>query len=90
MKTVNALTVRNRFGEVLDYLERTGEPVLVTKGKRVRAAIVPIEDFRRRFVDKQAEERRAELLAQVQSARRSRIGDRDSSEVLHETREGGR
>ncbi len=88
MKTVNALTVRNRLGEVLDYLERTGQPVLVSKGRQVRAALVPIEDFRRRFLDRQAEDRRAALLAEIHGLRRNRIGDRDSVETLREIREG--
>ncbi len=90
MKTVNALAVRNRLGEILEALERTGEPVLVSKGKRVRAALITIEDFQRRFLDKQAEERREELLARIRGLRRHRVGDRDSVEVLRELREGGR
>lgn len=90
MKTVNALMMRNRLGEVLGYIERTGEPVLVSKGKRVLAALVPIEAFERRFLDKQVEEKRAELLARIKGVRRNRIGDRDSVEVLRQIREGGR
>jgi len=49
MKTVNALTIRNKLGEVLSYLEETHEPVLVTKGKKLRAALVPIDDFQDPF-----------------------------------------
>jgi prevent-host-death family protein len=89
MKTVNALTIRNKFGEVLSYLEETHEPVLVSKGKRVRAALVPIEEFERRFLDKRSEEKRQEFLERVREATGSRRGDRDSLEVLRELREGG-
>ena len=88
MKTVNALTIRNKFGEVLSYLEETHEPVLVSKGKRVRAALVPIDEFERRFVDKRSEEKRQEFLERVRSAAGSRVGDQDSLDVLRSLREG--
>ena len=88
MKTVNALTIRNKFGEVLSYLEEFHEPVLVSKGKRVRAALVPIDEFERRFVDKRSEEKRQEFLQRVRSAAGSRVGDQDSLDVLTSLREG--
>ena len=34
MKTVNALKIRNNLGEILDLLEKTKEPILVSKGRR--------------------------------------------------------
>jgi prevent-host-death family protein len=82
MKTVNALTIRNRFGEVIEYLEKTGEPVLVSKARKIRAAIVPIEEFNKRFVDKQAEEERDKLLKRIKSTRRPRTEQTESISVL--------
>ena len=38
MKTVNALQIRNNLGKVLQELEETGEPILLSKGRKVRAA----------------------------------------------------
>ena len=90
MKTVNALTIRNRFGEVLSYLEDTNEPVLVSKGKRVRAALVPIEEFERRFLDKRAEEEQRAFIDRVHSAARPRVGTTPSDEVLRSIRDGER
>lgn len=90
MKTVNALTIRNRFGEVLSYLEDTNEPVLVTKGKRVRAALVPIEEFERRFLDKRAEEEQRAFIDRVRGAVRPRVGTTSSDEVLRSIRDGER
>ena len=34
MKTVNALQIRNHLGQVLQELEETKEPVLVSKGRK--------------------------------------------------------
>jgi prevent-host-death family protein len=86
MDTVNALEVRNRLGEVLDRLERTGEPVLVSKGRRVRAVLITPEDFQRRFLDRQVEERRTQLLDQIRASRRPSISPLSSLDLLRELR----
>lgn len=86
MKTVNALTIRNKFGEVLAYLEENHEPVLITKGKKLRAALVPIDDFRTRFLDKQAEEEREKLLSNIRNARKPSRENIDSVEALRRLR----
>ena len=49
METINALKIRNHLGEVLDLLAKKGEPILVSKGKKVRAVLITPEQFRRRF-----------------------------------------
>jgi len=82
MRTVNALEVRNHLGAVLDHLERTGEPVIVSKGRRPRAVLITVEDFQKRFVDRQTEEHRKALLDRVQAARARRAGDADSLTIL--------
>jgi prevent-host-death family protein len=88
MRSVNALLVRNRLGEVLDELARTGEPVIVTKGRTPRAVLITMEDYRRRFVDQQTEERRRELIERVRSVRAPRVGAVDSLALLRELRGG--
>ena len=86
MKTVNALVIRNRLGEVLDELARTGEPVLVSKGREPRAVLVTVEDFRRRFVDKLAQEERLRLLEAIGAQGEERVGTHSSLEVLRSLR----
>ena len=56
MKRINALTVRNKLGQVLDMLDADHEPILISKGKTLRAVLISYEDFVLRFIDKQAEE----------------------------------
>jgi prevent-host-death family protein len=34
MKTVNALSLRRKLGQILDEVAQSGEPVLVTRGNR--------------------------------------------------------
>src|SRR5436309_190642 len=86
MKHVNALEIRNKLGEIIDYLEATGEPVLVSKGKRLRAVLITPEQFERRFVDYQAREKRRELLATIKSLRSRRHGAQKSLTVLRALR----
>lgn len=86
MENVNALTIRNRLGQVLERLEATGEPILVSKGRRVRAVLITPEDFETRFLDKQAEDARDQLLAGIAALRAHRTTKQDSLQVLRELR----
>ena len=86
MTTVNALEMRNHLGGVLDRLEENGEPILVSKGRRIRAVLVTPEDFQRRFLDLQTQERRQELLEKIRSYRDQAQGKRSSLDVLRELR----
>lgn len=86
LKTVNALQVRNNLGKVLQELEETKEPILLSKGRKVRAAIITIEDFQRRFIDRQAEEAREKWRSALHELSAARVGSRSSLEVLREPR----
>ena len=56
MITVNALKIRNQFGEVLDMLDAGKDPILIEKRKQVRAVLISYEDFKIRFIDKLVED----------------------------------
>lgn len=86
MKEVTALALRNRLGEILDQLKKTGEPVLVSKGRKVRAVMITPEQFEQRFLVYQAEEKKRELLAKIKASRSARIVRKTSLEVLRELR----
>ncbi|HYW81872.1 MAG TPA: type II toxin-antitoxin system Phd/YefM family antitoxin [Spirochaetia bacterium] len=88
MKTVNALTVRNNLGRVLQELEEKKEPILVSKGRRVRAVLITPEDFQRRFVDRLAEEQREEWIRKLDELRAPRLGAASTMDVLRELRGG--
>ena len=86
MHQVNALTIRNRLGEVLDQLEADGKPILISRGRKVRAVLVSLEDFHKRFVDVQAEEEKQRFLERVRNLRKRKTGDVDSVELLRRLR----
>ena len=86
MKTVNALKIRNHLGEVLDSLTTTGEPIFISKGREVKAVLITPEQFQRRFLDYQSEERKNQLMAIIEGLKADKIEGRDSIEVLREIR----
>lgn len=86
MKTVNALKVRNNFGEILDMLNKTGEPVLISKGNKLRAVLITLDQFQKRFLDYQAEEKKRALLDAIYGLQDQRIGEKESLKVLRELR----
>jgi PHD/YefM family antitoxin component YafN of YafNO toxin-antitoxin module len=86
MKTVNALKIRNHLGEVLEELNRTGKPILVSKGRKIQAVLITPEQFKRRFLDFQAEQEKRRLLETIKKLRTKRLGTKDSVEVLRELR----
>jgi prevent-host-death family protein len=86
MHQVNALTIRNRLGEVLELLEADGKPILISKGRKVRAVLVSVEDFKKRFVDVQAEEEKERFLKAVRQRQAKKTEELDSVELLRDLR----
>jgi PHD/YefM family antitoxin component YafN of YafNO toxin-antitoxin module len=86
MKTVNALTIRNNLGKILDMLKRTGEPILVSKGREIRAVLITPQQFKKRFLDYQAEEQKKQLLKTIEGLKQNRLEKQNSVEVLRELR----
>jgi len=86
MEKVNALTLRNNLGEVLDRLTRTGKPLLISKGRKIRAVLITPEDFEKRFLDVQAKEEKERLFKLFKSLRRAKRGKADSLKLLRELR----
>ncbi len=86
MEEVNALKVRNNLGEILDRLHNTGEPILISKGRRIRAVLVTPEQFEKRFLDWQVEHDRKRFLETVIQLRRIKKGKSSSLAVLRKLR----
>ena len=86
MKTVNALKIRNHLGEVLDDLNKTGKPILISKGRKIRAVLITPEQYQRRFLDHQAEEKKKHMLETIKGLRAKGRGSKDSVELLRELR----
>jgi len=86
MRQVNALKIRNHLGEVLDLLHSDGEPILISKGRRVAAVLITPEQYERRFLDHQTEEKKRQMLEKVLKMRANRTDSRSSISILRELR----
>jgi len=86
MEEVNALKIRNNLGEVLDRLNDRGEPIFISKGRKIRAVLVTPEQFERRFLDWQVEEEKKRFIETFQSLRDGRKGRLSSLTVLRQLR----
>jgi len=79
MEEVNALKIRNNLGEILDRLNNKGEPIFISKGRKIRAVLVTPEQFERRFLDWQAKEEKKRFLEVVKGLRKGRKKESQSS-----------
>ena len=86
MEQVNALKIRNNIGEILDRLNATGEPILISKGRKIRAVLVTPEQFEKRFLDWQAKQEKQRFIETVRSLKRKKDGTDSSTEVLRRLR----
>jgi len=86
VEKVNALKLRNNLGEILERLRRTGKPVLISKGREIRAVLITPEDFETRFLDAKAKEEKERLLKLFKSLRKMKKEDAGSLELLRQLR----
>lgn len=86
MNAVSALDVRNNLGRILDDLDSTGEPIVINKGRTARAVLISLDDFERRFIEYQAQERRRELIERVRRMRAPAPAGADTVETLRRLR----
>ena len=86
MEEVNALKIRNNLGEVLDRLNDSGEPIFISKGRKIRAVLVTPEQFEKRFIDWQVKEERKRFLEEFDNLRKGKRGKLSSLNVLRQLR----
>ena len=82
MEEVNALKIRNNLGEILDRLNEKGEPILIRKGRKIRAVFVTPEQFGKRFLDVKAEEEKRHLLEAIKTLRKKKKEPLNSLSLL--------
>jgi PHD/YefM family antitoxin component YafN of YafNO toxin-antitoxin module len=69
MEKVNALELRQSLGRVLQRLEKNGLPILLEKDRKPAAVIISLDDYRKRFVDVEADDVRREMVERIKRAR---------------------
>ena len=86
MEEVNALKIRNNLGEILDRLDDKGEPILISKGRKIRAVLVTPEQFEKRFLDYQTQQDKERLLDSLKRLRKRKKVKQSSLSLLRKLR----
>lgn len=86
---VTALELRHNLGAILDRLDKKQQPIVVEKGRKPRAVLLPIALYQERFLDFAEKALRDELILEMRDTappaqrdtvaelRRLRYGDGD-------------
>jgi prevent-host-death family protein len=67
MKRTNALDLRQSLGKILRGIQKDGEPVMVEQRSKPAAVLISLEDYRKRFVDVDADEQRRAVVARIKA-----------------------
>jgi PHD/YefM family antitoxin component YafN of YafNO toxin-antitoxin module len=86
MKKVTALQLRQSLGKTLDMMKETGEPILLEKGRKPVAVLISLEEYQKRFVDYEADQRRRELVEKIRSAEFPLPEGKTSLDLIREIR----
>lgn len=86
MEKVNALKLRQNLGAVVDRLHRSGEPILLEKGREPVAVLITLEDYKKRFVDVDADIERRKLVERIRRANVKLPAGKTSLDLVRELR----
>lgn len=88
MHKVNALQMRQNMGAVIHELQRTGEPCLVEKGRVPVAVLISLADYRKRFVDIEADLERRKIIDEIKACQIKLPDGVSSLSLLQDLRAG--
>jgi len=88
METVSALQLRQSLGRVLQRLKKTGQPILLQKDRKPAAVIISLDDYRKRFVDLEADLQRVDMVERIKAAELQTPKGLSSLDLLREVRGG--
>ena len=86
MKSVNALKLRQSLGAVLRQLEKGGAPILVERNAKPVGVLISISEYQKRFVDKEADDKRKQIVERILQAQLSLPKGEDSLDLIKAAR----
>lgn len=89
MKRINAVQLRQSLAKLVSALQKSGEPILLERGRKPVAAIISLRDYRERFVEKAASEDRDRVLEAIDKLARRSADPSPAIEILREMRGDG-
>lgn len=88
LQKVNALQLRQSLSKIMNKLQRSGGPIILERGRKPVAVIISLEDFKKRFVEKDADEKRLEVQRKILSLARKSAVKTSAETVLRQLRSG--
>ena len=86
MEKTNALNLRQNLGQIIKKLLKTGEPILVEKDRTPVAVLITLDDFKKRFVDVEADIQRKEVVKKIKESRLSLPKGKNSLDLIRDLR----
>ncbi len=86
MKIVNALKLRQQLGSVLRSLQENGRPILIERHSKPAAVLISLEDYQKRFADREADEKRKQMVEMILRTRLQLPSGKSTLDLLREGR----
>lgn len=80
--------LRQSLSKIINLLQSTGEPIMLERGRKPAAVIISLEDFKKRFVEKEADEQRKLVVEKIKKMARKSKTKETSEQILHKLRYG--
>jgi prevent-host-death family protein len=86
MQKANALQLRQNMGQIVKRLQETGEPILLEKDRKPVAVLISLDDYKRRFVDIDADILRRKMIEEIKKAKIKLPKDLSSLDLIRTLR----
>ena len=86
MFKTNALQLRQSLGSILKKLQSTKQPILIERNSKPAAVLITLEDYQKRFVDREADEMRRQLVRRIRELRTTLPEKTKSIDLIRELR----
>lgn len=86
MLKANALQLRQSLGAILKKLQSGKQPILIERNSKPAAVLITLEDYQKRFVDREADEKRKNLVRRIKELRTSPPEGFQSVDLIRELR----
>lgn len=86
MQKVNALELRHSLSKIIGKLQKSGRPILLEKSRKPAAVLISLEDYKKRFAEKDADDKRLELQKKILGLARKSVNKESAEELVHSLR----
>lgn len=90
MKTLNALTVRKKFGSVIDEVHESKKPIVISRSNQPLVVLIPYEDYEAYESQKERRERLQKAAKRMDEWRKThaeKTKNVDTTKLIRELRE---